>query len=83
MVTSDAQIVRCPAGLLLSLAWKPIKHKHLDLFLKLWPCLHAKLMQQPLGGARPQQQQRVAGVAEVARASLRVASAAGVRMVVW
>ena len=41
---------------LLSLAWKPIKHKHLDLFLKFWLCLHPKQVLQPLQGARLGQQ---------------------------
>ena len=80
IVISDAQIVPLPCRLL-SLALKPIKHKHLDLFLILWLCLHPKPVQRPLQGARPKRLRRDAGVAKVARA--RAASAAGVLMVVW
>ena len=76
------KLSRCPAGLLLSLAWMPNKHKpHEDLFLKLWPCLQAKQMQQPLQGELQQQLQWDAGVTEMARP--RAVSAAGVLMVVW
>ena len=78
-MTSDAQIVPLPCWLL-SLAWKRIKHKHRDLLLKFWLCLHPKPVLLPLRGALPQRLQRDAGVAEVARAS--AASAAGVWMVV-
>ena len=67
-MNSDAQIFLLPCWLL-SLAWKPIKDKHRDLFLKLWLCQHPKPVQRPLGGARPQRLQQDAGVAEVARAT--------------
>ena len=80
IVSSDAQIVPLPSWLL-SLAWKPIKHKHRDLFLKFWLCLHPKPVLRPLRGALQQQLQLDAGVAEVARAS--AASAARVQTVVW
>ena len=73
-VNSDAHIIPLPCWLL-SLAWNPIKDKHLDLFLKLWLFQHPKQVSRPLGGARPKQLQRDAGVAEVART--RAASAAG------
>ena len=47
-VNSDAQIFPLPCWLL-SLAWKPIKDKHQDLFLILWLCQHPKPVLQPLG----------------------------------
>ena len=48
---SDAQIVQLPCWLL-SLAWKPIKDKHQDLFLQLWLCQHPKPVQSaPWRGA--------------------------------
>ena len=81
-VNSDVQIVQLPCWLL-SLAWKPIEDKHLDLFLKLWLCQHPKPVQLPFGGARPQRLQRDARIASAEVARARAASAAGILMVVW